>query len=130
LSFWCTGLVEPIGLQVLEDDFQSALDCFGADALLFRTIDLCKDCPIAFRRQLEDFRRNWQWLEMQNIRRSNKEFTMRSAYTHYMLCRMLVSPDSLTSDVSKSLESLRRGDLCSPWTSVIPLDSMGAFQIE
>lgn len=117
--------------QVIENDFQSALNSFGAAALLFRTTQLCRDCPQEFRDQLEDFRRNWQWLELERIRRSGKNITMRSAYTLYVLCCMLVPPETMPYDSGKPgsvLESLTQANLCSPWTSVLALESVGAFK--
>ncbi len=119
------------GRQVLDNDFQSALNSFGAAALLFRTTQLCRDCPQEFRNHLEDFRRNWQWLELERIRRSGQNITMRSAYMHYVLCCMLFPPDTLPHDSGKpgsALEDLTQADLCSPWTSVLALESVGAFR--
>lgn len=120
------------GRQVLDHDFQSALNSFGASALLFRTTQLCADCPQAFRTQLEDFRRNWQWLELDRIRKSGQNLTMRSAYTLYVLCCMLEPPDTMPFDSGKpgsAIEDLARADMCSPWASVLPLDSVGAFRV-
>lgn len=117
--------------QVLDNDFETAINSFGAAALLFRTIQLCRDCPQTFRDQLDDFRRNWQWLELERIRRSGQNMTMRSAYMHYVLCCMLFPPDTMPFDSGKAgsrLESLTQAELCSPWTSVLALESVGAFK--
>jgi hypothetical protein len=115
----------------MDNDFQSALNSFGAAALLSRSIQLCRDCPQEFRTQLQDFKQSWQWLELERIRRGGQNFTMRAAYTHYVLCCMLFPPDTLPYDSGKqrnALESLAQAELCSPWTAVLPLESVGAFR--
>lgn len=53
--------------QLNECDFQSALNEFGINALLFRITRLCKDYPAAFRNQLLDFRANWQMREVSQV---------------------------------------------------------------
>jgi hypothetical protein len=115
---------------VIPNDFESALDSFGASALLFRTIQLCRDCPKPLRRLLIDFRQNWQWLELERIRKSGPDITMRTAYTMYVLCSLLDPPEEMPFDSGKAgsaLDALAQSPLCSPWTAVIPLDGVGAF---
>lgn len=115
---------------MIPNDFESALDSFGASALLFRTIQLCRDCPKPLRRLLIDFRQNWQWLELERIRKSGPDITMRTAYTMYVLCSLLDPPEEMPFDSGKAgsaLDALAQSPLCSPWTAVIPLDGVGAF---
>ena len=52
---------------------------------------------------------------------------MRTAHTQYLMCSMLQPPDDLPSD--KAADALDNAELCSPWTAVLPLDSVGAFRI-
>ncbi len=114
---------------MLDSDFNSAINSFGASALLFRTIQLCRDCPQSFRGQLNDFRKNWQWIELERIRKGGKHLTLRAAYTIYIFCCLLDPPDELPFDKGGVIEGLAGGDLCSPWTAVLPLDAVGAFEL-
>lgn len=124
-----SDLFSPLGTQVISGDFQSALLAFGAAALLFRAIQLCEDCPAEFWNQLLSFRQNWQLIEIERIRANSMrgEGHMRTAHTQYLMCSMLQPPDDLPSD--KAADAIESAELCSPWTAVLPLDSVGAFRI-
>ena len=116
--------------QVVPHDFESALRAFGASALLSRSIQLCRDCPPEFRAQLNDFRQSWQWIEIDNIRKNDKHLTLRSAHTTYLLCSLLEPPVVMPGEKSSSIDDLWQADFCSPWTAVIPLESVGALEVD
>ena len=117
--------------QVIPGDFQSSLQAFGAAALLFKAIQLCEDCPSEFWNQLLSFRHDWQYIEIERIRANSgagsDRGSLRTAHTQYLMCSMLQPPDELPSD--KVTDALGVVQLCSSWTSVLPLDSVGAFRI-
>lgn len=75
---------------------------------------------------LRDFRSSWQGLEVDRIRTKDKGLTMASAKILYTLCCLLDPPELLPDDKAAAA-ALLRGQLCSPWTSVLGLDALGAF---
>lgn len=114
---------------MIRHDFESALRAFGASALLYRIVQLCKDCPIEFRAQLNDFRQSWQWVEIDHIRRNTPKLTLRAAHTIYLMCSLLDPPDIVPGDKGDVVEKLWQSEFCSPWTAVLPLDNVGAFEV-
>lgn len=110
-------------------DFESALRAFGASALLYRIVQLCKDCPADFRAQLNDFRQSWQWIEIENIRKNTPKISLRSAHTIYLMCSLLDPPEVMPGDKGDLVEQLWQSDFCSPWTSVLPLEDAGALDV-
>jgi hypothetical protein len=106
------------------------LRAFGASALLSRAIQLCRDCPPEFRAQLNDFRQSWQWIEIDNIRKNDRHLTLRSAHTTYLLCSLLEPPAIMPGEKTSSADELWQADFCSPWTAVIPLESVGALEVD
>ncbi len=115
---------------MIRHDFESSLRSFGASALLFRIVQLCKDCPVEFRAQLNDFRQSWQWIEIDRIRQNtNNKLTLRSAHTVYLMCSLLDPPEIMPGDKGDIVETMWQSEFCSPWTSVLPLDNAGAFEV-
>jgi hypothetical protein len=114
--------------QMVSTDFQSALGKFGINALLFRIIRLCQDYPNSFRRQLLDFRVNWQWLEIERIQLSSKGLDALAAYRLYHLSCLLNSPNRLPADKEAVDAVFLNTDFCSPWTSVLALDAIGSLR--
>ena len=115
--------------QVTPHDFESSLRAFGASALLYRIVQLCKDCPVDFRAQLNDFRQSWQWVEIEHIRQNNPKLTLRSAHTIYLMCSLLDPPEIIPGDKGNIVEQLWSSDFCSPWTAVLPLEDAGALEV-
>ena len=76
---------------------------------------------------LKDFRRSWQFLEIDRIRAKTPGLTMLSAHTLYTLCNLLDPPDELPREKAAAAQVLA-GPVCSPWTAVIALRSLGAFR--
>ena len=76
---------------------------------------------------LKDFRRSWQYLEIDRVRAKTPGLSMLSAHTIYTLCNLLDPPDELPSEKAAAEEVLA-GAVCSPWTAVIALRSLGAFR--
>lgn len=112
------------------NDFQSALDRFGINAMLCRLMDLCKGYPPAFMRQLEDFRTSWQWREIERIRLGHPGYTAKAAYRLYFLCNMLDAPYGDDGGDLDIVEIADKTSFCSPWASVMPLDAVGAFRYQ
>jgi hypothetical protein len=119
-------------LQTVKNDFQSALGKFGISALLFRVIDLCAGYPASFFDQLLSFRSSWQWREIERVRLTHQGYSSRSAYRLYYLCTLLHPPDEAETPLIKELEDVvfQIRDYCSPWTSVLALDAIGAFRYQ
>jgi hypothetical protein len=113
---------------MVSTDFQSALGKFGINALLFRIIRLCQDYPNSFRRQLLDFRVDWQWLEIERIQLSSKGLDALAAYRLYHLSCLLNSPNRLPADKEAVDAVFLNTDFCSPWTSVLALDAIGSLR--
>lgn len=113
------------GLQIRENDFESALETYGVDALLFRVMRLCHQ---SIRYFLVSFRNSWRAHEIDRVRRKNQErgLTLRSAAILVGLCRLLDPPIVLPADKSV-LDITLRGLKCCPWTSVLALRELGAF---
>lgn len=109
-------------------DFQSGLGKFGINALLFRITRLCDSYPQEFRRQLLDFRANWQWLEIERVQASNKDLLPLAAYQLYYLCCLLDPPDRLPDTKEDADNLFLNKDFCSPWASVLALDAIGALR--
>lgn len=109
--------------QILDKDFESALEVFGINALLYRSVHLAPVCMLS---QLKDFRESWQWLELDRIRTHTPGLDMRSARVLYILCCLLDPPDELPNS-KDGADALLMGPCCSPWTSVLALRSLGAF---
>ncbi len=113
---------------MVSGDFESALRVFGASALLFRSIQLC---PRELQLQLKDFREQRQWREIDNARRTTPGLDMRTAFGLYVLCSLLDPPDVLpVGDKAQSEAILFDSDYCSPWTAVLALSGIGAFDVE
>lgn len=107
---------------MVDNDFESALETFGIDALIFRSIQLC---PTVMQPILKDFRTSWRWLEIDRLRRSTG-LTMRNASGVHILCRLLDPPVHLPPD-KDTAERVIRGPKCSPWSAVLALRELGAF---
>lgn len=108
-------------------DFQSAVDKFGINAMLFRIIDLCEGYPASFRNKLVDFRAGWQWREIARVRHANPELDARGAHRLYYLCTLLNAPDNIPDVPELADAVLDLHDFCCPWNSVISLEGVGAF---
>ena len=109
--------------QVRDNDFESALETFGIDALLFRSMQLC---PESMSPVFKDFRVSWRWLEIDRIRRKTPGLTMRTAQGLYLLCKLLNPPVDLPQEKGLA-DRLLNGPRCSPWTAVLALRELGAF---
>jgi hypothetical protein len=130
LLYFALYTLNPTRLQAVKNDFQSAVGKFGINALLFRLIDLCQGYPPEFYNQLLSFRSSWQWREIERVRLANKGLEAKEAYRLYFLCTLLFPP---TQDLPKELEEellFQNREYCSPWTSVIPLENVGAFRYQ
>ncbi len=90
---------------------------------MFRCIQLC---PPVMLPVLRDFRHSWQRLEVDRVRTKDKGLTMASAQILYTLCCLLDPPEDLPENKAEAAAVLK-GRLCSPWTSVLGLDALGAF---
>ena len=104
---------------------------FGINALLFRLIDLCQGYPQEFLGQLKDFRASWQWREIERVRLSHPGFETKSAFRMYYLCSLLNPPNDdrpMIKELEDAVFSIR--EYCSPWTAVLSLDAIGAFQYQ
>jgi hypothetical protein len=113
---------------MVSTDFQSGLGKFGISALLFRITRLCQNYPDAFRRQLLDFRANWQWLEVERVQASNRGLQPLAAYQLYHLC-CLLDPPARLPDSKEEVDTLFLNvEFCSPWASVLALDAIGALR--
>jgi hypothetical protein len=123
-------IADGLFLQVTRNDFQSALDRFGINAMLCRLMDLCEGYPAAFMRQLEDFRTSWQWREIERIRLGHPGYTAKAAYRLYFLCNMLDAPYDDDGGDLDIFEIVDKTSFCSPWVSVMPLDAVGAFRYQ
>lgn len=88
-------LVPRSSVNVRLDDFDSALQQFGINALFFRTMQLCGGYPKYLRNQLADFRTTMQWQEIDNVRRGAGGMDKRAAHATYTLCTLLVFFSSL-----------------------------------
>ena len=110
------------------NDLDSNLREFGATALMFRTIQLCKHYPKALKNELKDFRRVWQWKEIENVVRSKPELDLRSAHTMYALCTLITVPARLPGTQEELQALLNRSPTCSPWASLLALKKLKAFQ--
>jgi hypothetical protein len=115
-------------VQVVSNDFQSALGRFGISALMFRIIRLCQDYPQTFRRQLLSFRVHWQWLEVERVQLSNKGLSSIAGYRIYHMCCLLDPPDRLPENKEAMDDIFLNMDFCSPWASVLALDAVGALR--
>ena len=55
---------------------------------------------------------------------------MRTAYALYVLCSLLDPPDELpVADKARAEAILYDSEYCSPWTAVLALSSIGAFDM-
>lgn len=114
--------------QTQATDFQAALGKFGINALLHRIIRLCKDYPEAFRKQLLDFRSNWQWLEIDRVQEANRYLMFVGAYRLYYMCMLMDAPAALPVTKEESDALFENAEFCSHWNSVLALDGIGALQ--
>ena len=112
--------------RVAHNDFDSAMEQFGINALSFRFIQLCKDYPGPIKRMLKDFRNSWQQREVYNIKKMWPVIDIKTAYTLYSLA-MLLDPPMQLPDSGRTRQLILNGPKCSPWTSVIPLKHQKAF---
>jgi len=101
---------------------------FGINALLHRIIRLCRDYPASFRNQLHDFRSNWQWLEIERVRKANPGLSPVAAYRLYHLCTLLDPPEEVPLTKEEADILFDQADFCSHWNSVLALDAIGALQ--
>ncbi len=114
--------------QAIRGDFESALRTFGASALLSRSVQLCSR---ELKTLLKDFREQRQWREIDNARRTTPGLDMRTAYALYVLCSLLDSPVDLPLGNKARTEAiLFNSDYCSPWTAVLALSGIGAFDVD
>ena len=109
--------------QIKENDFDTALELFGIDALLHRVSRLCVD---EMKPVLRDFRVSWNMIEVDRMRRKNGWSSLRQAKLVMTLCRLLEPPTSIPEQKG-GLEELMRAPQCSPWTSVLAMRDLGAF---
>ena len=117
--------------QATRNDFQSAVGKFGINALLFRLIDLCQGYPAAFLSQLKDFRSSWLWREIERVRLAHPGYEIKSAFRLYYLCSLLNPPNddgTFLKEVEDQVFAIR--EYCSPWTSVMSLEAIGAFRYQ
>ena len=114
--------------QIVPKDFETALQTFGATALLQRIIQLCtvSGCPKDFLAQLKGFRTSWRWREVERIRKSSPDLDTRTAFNLYSLCSLLHPQRDMPVGKTK-VDAILSGPLCSPWAAVLALDAMGAF---
>ena len=110
------------------NDFDSNLREFGATALMFRSIQLCKHYPKDLKDELKDFRRVWQWKEIENVQRARPELDIRSSHTLYSLCTLMNVPAQLPNNQEDMQALLARSSTCSPWTSLLALKKLKAFR--
>ncbi len=110
------------------NDFQSGLNQFGVNALLFRITQLCLTYPSEFKSLLIDFRLNMQRLEVERIRTSNRGLQGRAAYNLYYMCTIQNPPMELPASEEEQDEVFAMQDFCSHWASVVALDRNGAFR--
>ena len=109
--------------QIKENDFESALQTFGVQALLYRVMRVCNRIMLPL---LTNFRRSWQLLEIDRVRRKNPGLTMGSASALVGFCRLLDPPEEFPNEKGVA-EVLLRGPRCSVWNSVLALRELGAF---
>lgn len=109
--------------QIKEHDFDTALELFGIDALLYRVSRLCVD---EMKPVLRDFKTSWNLVEIDRVRRKNGWSSLRHATLVLTLCRMLDPPISIPEQ-KEGLDALMKAPRCSPWTSVLAMKDLGAF---
>lgn len=112
------------GSQIRENDFDSAMETVGIDALLYRVMRLCDE---EMRPVLRDFKTSVNLAEIDRVRRKKGWTSLRFANTVMALCRLLSPPDVMPFQKS-DLDALVRASKCSCWTSVLALRELGAFK--
>ena len=116
--------------QATRNDFQSAVGKFGINALLFRLIDLCEGYPVAFLRQLKDFRASWQWREIERVRLGHPGLETKAAFRLYFMCSLLFAPDDADPFKDDDAAFMAQDEFCSPWNAVMSLNAIGAFRYQ
>ena len=84
--------------------------------------------PASFRRQLLDFRANWQWLEIDRVQEANEGLAFVGAYRLYYMCMLMDAPDVLPVSKEESDTLFENAEFCSHWNAVLALDGIGALQ--
>lgn len=109
-------------------NFDTYLRVFGVTALLSRSIQLCRSYPEDLKAQLKDWKRSWQQMEIQNVRRKQKnKVDFFHAHAQYAFCTLLQPPAGFPqnrTDITKAM----CGPNCCPWACVLSLHAVGAFK--
>lgn len=115
-------------MQLVTNDFHSALTKFGINAMIFRIRRLCMGYPEVIRGQLKDFQANLQWQEVERVRASNKGLDPVAAYNQYYMCTLMDPPHALPVSKDEIDEVFAMHAYCSRWASVLALDHVGALR--
>lgn len=77
--------------KVVIGSFDSVLKTFGVNAMMARTMTLCRNYPDKIVRMFRDFITTEQWDEIDNVMKKNPGMSKRNAFISYTMCTLLVS---------------------------------------